>query len=280
MYSLPPELHSLIVEFTCTSPHAFGAISLTNTYFQTIAAPFRFHTIALSSWERAARLVALLEGTPAPKRIIRRLFLGPDLEFAPALTLSLVRLAGPTLHDLALIFSSSSALLGAVFRVHFPQLKFMVVRGFYPIPRPGSFPVLTHVHLDGNRSPVGVPSAILSAFQSLTHLRISGLRAAPEFARELRDALDVDVEQNTFPPSVQPISLAPNLQRISLNVQLPRRDNQITILRNAEMRQILLGLDQTAGKRKDGPHVEYSEGDVEDLDASKVKLAWLNTVCS
>ncbi|KAF7369887.1 hypothetical protein MSAN_00618100 [Mycena sanguinolenta] len=235
MDSLPPELHSLIIEFTCACPHAFRAMSLTNTYFHAITASFRFHTVTLSSWEQAARLLPLLEATPAPKRTIRRLFLGPDLEFAPALALSLLRLAAPTLQDLALIFSSSCALLAAVFRIEFPRLKAMMVRGFYPIPRPGSFPALTHLHLDGNHSPVGVPSAILYASRSLAHLRISGLRVAPEFARELRDALDMDSEQNT---NLHPISLAPNLQRISLDVQLPKRDqtNQITNIQNAEMR--------------------------------------------
>ncbi|KAF8193877.1 hypothetical protein K438DRAFT_1828198 [Mycena galopus ATCC 62051] len=276
MNSLPPELHSLIVELACASP--FGgnttrAISLTSTYFHAIATPFLFHTLALSCWQKAALLLPRLEVTPAPKRIIRRLFLGPNIGLAPALALGLIRLAAPTLRDLAAFFTGfSSQIIGAIFREPFPHLKTLAVRGFYPLPRPGAFPVLTHLHLGGHRSPAGVPGSLTRAFPKLTNLHISGLCSAPAFAREIRDVLEAQGTEPALPPHLTSLSLeAQPLNQTKRSKLVDRQDD--------EMRQILLALEEVAGKREGGPRVGFSEGNVGEVDSQKLKMAWLGTAC-
>jgi hypothetical protein len=273
MNSLPPELDSLIIELACES--SFGvyttrAISRTSTYFHDIAAPFRFHTLAVSTQKQAAHLIPLLETIPAHKRHIRRLFLGPDLGLAPASLLRLLHLAAPTLRDLALVLtqSTSTALLGAVFRARLPHLKALAVRGFYPLPPPGAFPALTHLHLAGNRAPAGVPTALARACPGLTHLRVSGLSCAPVFARELRDAVE-DAEHLVLP----------HLERIALEVQpaWSLTKNKAAELRDTQMRDIFVALE----KRKDKgvPRVEFSEENGDEVDADKLKIGWLGMTC-
>ncbi|KAJ7131157.1 hypothetical protein C8R44DRAFT_839134 [Mycena epipterygia] len=191
MESLPPELHALILDVGCGSyPGAYipRTLSLTSTYFRDVAAPFLFHTVAISCEKQATQLLALLETAPAHQRRIRRLFLGPALTSSTVLLL--LYFAAPTLRDLAV--TAAPALLGALFRTHLPHLRALSVRGFYPLPRPGAFPALTHLHLAGNPSPSGLPAALARAYPALTHLRISGLRGAPAFARELRAVLEED----------------------------------------------------------------------------------------
>ncbi|KAJ7486678.1 hypothetical protein FB451DRAFT_1227797 [Mycena latifolia] len=148
MESLPPELHTLILELACAlfpGSQTTRALSLTSTRFHAIAAPFLFHTIAVQ--EQATPLLALLAATPAHQRRIHRLF--------TALTSSTA--------------TTSSSLLGALFRIHLPQLKALSVHGFYPLPRPGA------------------------------------LRGAPAFARELRAALGAD--DGTLLPLVESVIL-------------------------------------------------------------------------
>ncbi|KAF7355963.1 hypothetical protein MVEN_00925700 [Mycena venus] len=281
MDSLPPELHSVIIELACALPfggHSIRAMSLTSTYFHAVTAPFLFHTLAVSSQEQAEHLITLLERSPEPKRHIRRLFLGPALGLAPASALRLLHLAAPTLRDLAAILtSSSSALLGAIFRAPFPNLKALAVRGFYPLPRPGAFPALTHLHLAGNGSPVGLSAALARACPGLRHLRVSGLRSAPAFARELRDALEADTQdavESIFP-------FPPHLERVSLEAQTRRhaKTNKVVELRDVQMRQTLLALEQAVGKRKGVPHVEFSDGNADEVDVHKLKIPWLGVSC-
>ncbi|KAJ6511775.1 hypothetical protein DFH09DRAFT_1333555 [Mycena vulgaris] len=185
MEPLPSELHALILAHACASSSGYStprALSLTSTYFHAVAAPFLFHTISISAQEQVTHLLALLEAVPTHQRRIRRLFVGPALS-APTV-LRLIHFAAPTLEDLAI--AAPSALLAAVFRTPLPHLKALSVRGFYPLPRPGAFPALTHLHVAGNHSPAGLPTALVRACPGLTHLRVSSLRGAPAFARELR----------------------------------------------------------------------------------------------
>ncbi|KAJ6555242.1 hypothetical protein B0H10DRAFT_1637510, partial [Mycena sp. CBHHK59/15] len=188
MDTLPPELHSLILEYACASP-AGGrtplALSLINAYFHAVAAPFVFHTLAISSPTQATPILALLGATPAPARRIHRLLLGPALP-APA-ALALLHFAAPTLRVLAL--AGAPALLAAALRVPLPRLAALAVRGLYPLPHAGALPALERLHLAGNRAPAGLPTALARACPALTHLRVAGLRGAPAFAKEVRAAL-------------------------------------------------------------------------------------------
>ncbi|KAJ6548735.1 hypothetical protein B0H19DRAFT_997227 [Mycena capillaripes] len=281
MDSLPPELHSLILEIVCASPfggQTIRVMSLTNTYFQAISAPFLFYTLSVSSQDQATHLIKLLEATPVPKRHIRRLFLGPALGLPPASALRLLHFAAPTLRDLTVVLPpSSSALLGAVFRTPMPYLRALAVRGFYPLPRPGAFPALTHLHLAGNHSPAGLPVAVASACPALTHLRVSSLRGAPAFARQLRDLLQVDAVD------AERIGVGPrweHMECITLEAQpavQSAKTNRVAEVRDVEMRQVLSGLKKDAEKREDGPSVEFLEGDSGSVYA--MKMAWLGMVC-
>lgn len=277
MNSLPPELHSLIIELASGS--TFGAnttraMSRTSTYFHAIASPFLFRTLAVSSQDQATQLLTLLEDTPVPKRHIHRLFLGPALNQSPAPALRLLHFAAPTLRDLAAILTSfSSALLGAVFRTPLPHLKTLAVRGFYPLPRPGAFPALTHLHLAGNHSPAGLLTAVARACPELTHLRVSSLRGATMFARELRGALEVEGAERVFPPRIE---------YVALEAQTPVHQaklSDVAELRDAHMRKVLLELTESAAKREGAPRVEFSEEDADEVDADKMRIAWLEMVC-
>lgn len=256
MQSLPPELHSFIVELTCaSSPGAQTprALALTSTYFHAVAAPFLFDTIAVSSEDRASHLLALLESTPAHQRRIHHLFLGPTLCMQSVLRL--LYFAAPTLHDLAV--AGSSSLLAAVFRMHMPQLRVLSVRGFYPVLRPGAFPRLTHLHVAGNHSPVGLPLAVVRACPALTHLCVSSLQGAPAFARALRALLEGG---GTL------------LMSVILEAQKPDTTNRVAQARDVEMRDILGAM---IAKRDDEnrPRVRFSEG-IEKTE-EKLKAAWL-----
>ncbi|KAJ7660195.1 hypothetical protein DFH06DRAFT_1193969 [Mycena polygramma] len=287
MNSLPPELHSLIVELACVSPfggHTTRAMALTCTYFHEISAPFLLYTVAVSSQDQANKILEFLEAPPTPKHPIHRLFIGPALSLAPASALRLLHFAAPTVRDLAVILPSSacsSSLLGAVFRTRLPRLRTLAVRGFYPLPRPGAFPALTHLYLSGNYNPAGVPASLARACPLLTHLRVSSLRGAPAFARELRDALaigaDVDgPDTGCFFP--------PNIESVVLEAQKPvphakSNSNKVAELRDVQMRAVLVMLTEEAGKRDSGrPCVQFSEAD--EGDAERMKDAWLGvSVC-
>ncbi|KAJ7289347.1 hypothetical protein C8J57DRAFT_1430211 [Mycena rebaudengoi] len=190
METLPAELHSLVVELACASP-AGGktplALSRANSYFHEIAAPFLFYTIVVTSQEQAEQLLLILESTPEHRRRIERLLLAPGV--SARAVLRLIHLAAPTLRALAVLTPpTASALLSAIFRTPFPHLTSLSVRGLYPLPRPGAFPVLERLHLAGNRSPAGLLTALRHACPALTDLRVSSLRGAPAFAREVQAA--------------------------------------------------------------------------------------------
>ncbi|KAJ7912394.1 hypothetical protein B0H13DRAFT_2007395 [Mycena leptocephala] len=207
MNSLPPELHSLIIEL------ASGRRS-----------PILFRTLAVSSQDQATQLLTLLEATPAPKRHIHRLFLGPALNQSPAPALRLLHFAAPTLRDLAAILTSS------------------LVRSSAP--------------------PAGLLTAVARACPELTHLRVSSLRGATMFARELRGALEVEGAERVFPPRIE---------YVALEAQTPVHQaklSDVAELRDAHMR-----------KREGAPRVEFSEEDADEVDADKMRIAWLEMVC-
>ncbi|KAJ6479558.1 hypothetical protein C8R47DRAFT_1137251 [Mycena vitilis] len=279
MNSLPPELHSLIVELACVSPfggHTTRAMALTSTYFHEISAPFLLYTVAVSSQKQADQVLKALEAIP--KHSIRRLFLGPALSLAPASALRLLHFAAPTVRDLAVILDptpSSSSLLGALFRTRLPHLKTLALRGFYPLPRPGAFPELTHLSLAGNYNPAGVPASLTRACPAITYLRISSLRGAPSFARDLRHALGLDIDARV-PPNR--LSFPPTIESVVLEAQKTIRhakpnSNKIAELRDVQMRAILAMLREEAGKRESGPCVRFSE--VDEGDAKQMQDEWL-----
>ncbi|KAJ6472178.1 hypothetical protein C8R47DRAFT_1200019 [Mycena vitilis] len=253
MDSLPPELHSLKAELACVSPfggHTTRAMALTSTYFHAISAPFLFYTLAVSSQNQADRLLELLEATPAPKRRIQRLFLGPALHLAPASALRLLHCSAPTVRDLVVMLpssSSSSSLLGAVFRTQFPHLKALSLRGLLPRTAP---------------SPAGVFAALALSCPALTHLRVSSLRGAPEFARELCDALSMGANDHGFPPNIDP----PGEKDF---------EKEVAELRDVRMRAMLSMLTEEARKRRDGPRIQFEETQADEGDAEKIKVAWL-----
>ncbi|KAJ7509505.1 hypothetical protein B0H11DRAFT_1959903 [Mycena galericulata] len=271
MDCLPPELHSLILDWACASPAGAStarALSLTSTYYHSIAAPFLFHTIVVYTPEQAAQLLVLLEDTPAPKRQIHRLFVGSG--FSASTILRLVQFAAPALRALGVL--APSVVLAAIFRTPFPHLQVLAVGGFYPLPRPGAFPKLTHLHLAGNHSPFSLPAALARACPELIHLRVSSLRAAPAFARELRAALSADAPERLLPA---------RLESIVLEVQVvpPQlRTHRVAQARDGEMREILLALCASPGKRGHMPRVEFS--DMLEVDPGKMKIAWLAMACS
>ncbi|KAJ7097126.1 hypothetical protein B0H15DRAFT_773720 [Mycena belliarum] len=268
MDRLPPELHDLVLGLACAAPGSHKvprALSLTSTYFRAIAKPFLFHTIAVSSVAQATIILALLEVAPAHQRSIRRLFIGADL---PQLTtFRLMHFAAPTVHDLAIV--AESALLSTIFRMLLPQLRALAVRGFYPLPRPGAFPILTHLHVSGRHSPGGLPPALARACPALTHIRVSSLRAAPAFAREMRAALEAE-------------DARPPLASVILEAQPPpdgARLSKVDYARDAEMRDILSGLDTSLRSRgrTNAPCMTFL--DRMDDDVEGMKRSWLVLGC-
>ncbi|KAJ7486675.1 hypothetical protein FB451DRAFT_1227780 [Mycena latifolia] len=271
MESLPPELHTLILELACASfpgSQTPRALALTSTHFHAIAAPFLFCTIAVSSQEQATPLLALLAAAPAHQRRIHRLFIGPAL--TSSTVLRLVAFAAPTVYDLAVVATTSS-LLAALFRIHLPQLKALSVHGFYPLPRPGAFPTLTYLHVAGNHSPAGLPAALARACPALTRLRVSSLRGAPAFARELRATLGAD--------DGAPLPL---MESVRLEAQADaggKKSNKVAQARDVEMRDILrtLGTSVRSPENSRAPRVEFL--DKVDEDAEGMKSAWLTLDC-
>ncbi|KAJ7155445.1 hypothetical protein C8R43DRAFT_884680 [Mycena crocata] len=270
MHSLPAELHALILDSACASPsggRTARALSLTNSYFHTIAAPFLYHTLVISSQHQAEVLLALLDATPGHQRQIRRLFLSPGL--SSQTVLRLVYLAAASVLDLAVV--SCSTVIGAIFRIPLPRLKSLYVRGFYPLPRPRAFPNLTHLHLAGNHSPAGLPASLAYACPSLTHLRVSTLRGAPAFARELYGVLLADGAKPVFLPYIQSVILEAQAPLDQANM------DRVAQMRNQEMRKILLILSGAVGKQENAPHVEFLDG--VEVDVDKIKIAWLDMAC-
>ncbi|KAK7024778.1 hypothetical protein R3P38DRAFT_2951170 [Favolaschia claudopus] len=296
MDTLPPELHSRIFELASESP--FGgatirAISLTCTYFRAVSSPFRFHTLTISSEVQSRHLTTLLDNSTRPEQHIRRLFISPATESAapPSVKalLRLLYLAAPTLRDLvAILPSSACALIGAIFRIRFPQLKTLTVRGFYPLPRPSTFPALTHLHLAGNRSPTGLAAALALACPKITDLCVSGLRSAPAFVRELQDALgreERDDSDATIGDSEALGRFPTHLEHVCMEVQtlpFPNASKDL-IFRDVQMRRMLAALEETVGKRRGMPQLEvkFLERDTnEDYhDAHKLKVSWLGMAC-
>ncbi|KAJ7166871.1 hypothetical protein C8R46DRAFT_1095506 [Mycena filopes] len=268
MNSLPPELHSLIFEQACNSldgPQTVRAASLASTYFRTVAEPFLLHTLAVSSPEQAAHLIGLIEATPAPRRNIYRLYIGPGLGAHTGLALRLLHYAAPTLHDLAVDLTSCAvAFLGALFRTPLLHLKSLTVHGFYPLPSPAVLPALTHLHLVGNHSPARLPAALTRACPQITHLRISNLLGAVAFARELRDV----VEGSQFPA----------LQSVVLEGDKPTgQTSKVVEVRDGQMRRTFLALKDAMGRRERGPSVDWLEADPGAGDVGARKTAWLNS---
>ncbi|KAJ7510666.1 hypothetical protein B0H11DRAFT_1955680 [Mycena galericulata] len=271
MDSLPPELHSLILDWACASPAGAStarALSLTSTYYHFIAAPFLFHTIVVYTPEQATQLLILLEDTPAPKRQIHRLFVCSGL--SASTILRLVQFAAPALRALGVL--APSVVLAAIFRTPFPHLQVLAVGGFYPLPRPGAFPKLTHLHLSGNRSPFSLPAALARACPQLIHLRVSSLHGAPAFARELRAALSADDPERLLLARLETIVLEAQMVSHQLST------HRVAQARDGEMREILLALSASPGKRADTPHIEFS--DVLEVDPTKMKTVWLAMACS
>ncbi|KAK7024755.1 hypothetical protein R3P38DRAFT_2951055 [Favolaschia claudopus] len=277
MESLPLELHSLIAELVCDSPFgrdSIRSLSLTNSHFRAIAAPLLFHTLVILTQEDLFRALWQLEPSKyTPRKYTRRLFIGPSISLTePAFILHLLRLIAPDLRDLVAILpspSTSSALLGAIFRIRFPHLKSLTVDGFYPLPRPGFFPALTHLHLAGNCSPIGLTAALSLACPKLTRFRVSGLKGAPAFASELSGALKENAGDSF-------------LQRLDSVSQ-----DQVAALKDAQMRWTLATLEQAVEikrheaeeKGKSFPQVEFSEEKEKGLDVNAVKAAWLAMGC-
>ncbi|KAJ7210325.1 hypothetical protein GGX14DRAFT_565533 [Mycena pura] len=155
----------------------------------------------------------------------------------------------------------------------FPHLKALMVRGYYPPPPPGAFPALTHLHLAGNHSPSGVPTALARACPALTHLRMVGLRRAPAFARELGAVLTAERrDKDAFPARLLSVVLEtepPALQA---------RGGRVAQLRDEEMREELWTLKSWAAEKRDGaPRVEVLDA-FEEMDVQKMKMEWLDMV--
>ncbi|PPQ74659.1 hypothetical protein CVT26_005528 [Gymnopilus dilepis] len=237
MDTLPPELHAYICQAICLDEGvSIRALSEVSKYFHEVSRPYLYHATSAVGTRQILALVDRLENTPAYLRHIYHLFLSdvPHSPSSPAaeqvhLTsaqcnaiIRLFTLAAPTLRTFTFHGGSpftSTFMIGRIFRTSFPHLHTLVVSGFYPFPSvPGTFPSLTHLHLDGNRNPQGLlqVSALHEACPELAELKVTGLGGAAGFVLELTEAL-TEREVATGNQGVKdPIQLPPRLRRVTI----------------------------------------------------------------
>ncbi|TBU44157.1 hypothetical protein BD309DRAFT_958993 [Dichomitus squalens] len=243
METLPLELHALIVEYACTDDGATArSLALVSRYVHDVATPFLFQSLAVSGLHQMTELVVRLEALPPRARRIRHLFLSDwthkdvikmQKQCAPTSFLEMERYdaerafagrilqhAAPTLETLALVVAcpyTAPPLVGQLFALPLPRLQGLAIDGFYPFPHTRSvLPRLERLHLSGNRNPYGLLQlgALEAACPQLSYLRISGLDAAPAFARELHSALfpqplsgGIELSSSFSFPSALPVRL-------------------------------------------------------------------------
>ncbi|KAI5121049.1 hypothetical protein M0805_008625 [Coniferiporia weirii] len=240
---LPPELHSHIVSFTCSSQTnsfdlpAAHALALVSRYWSSVAQPYKYHTLRVSGPRALRSLLTRLESLPEPHRRVRRLSLADrplcsppssggmtdeEVLYAEKAVISrLILLLSPTLHELELHLSNtffSTAVFAGIWSHPFPQLLSLSLHGYYPFPispAPDSdpnFPRLGHLSLDGVSNPYGLlaPGALCRTAPHLATLEVRGLRCAPAFAKEVASAVTAyDIDSQTGPlPQRLPQTLA------------------------------------------------------------------------
>ncbi|KAF8647068.1 hypothetical protein AX16_006903 [Volvariella volvacea WC 439] len=222
MNTCPPELHAYICQLACTDDGStVRALSLVSSYFGEVARRFALQSISVTGWPQISQLSARLKQRSPQTEPIRNLYLSAqDLESSPDTdsesytnsVLQLVSSAAPTLETLVLVLGScpsSIPLLSRIYRIQFPVLRELSISGFYPFPSTrGSFPSLTHLHLNGNRNPYGLFStgALKAAFPILSCLRVSGLNLATTFLQELEGAIHEDTD-NLTPTTLREVVL-------------------------------------------------------------------------
>lgn len=236
MRNFPPELHSYICQLASLDDGSTSqALSLVSRYFNEIARPYIYQSLAVTGPEQLSTLASKLETTPPHLRQVRHLFLSdqtstntPDHKLKPENTsptdpnivTRILTLVAPTLETLTFVSSNpatSTNSIARLFRLFFPRLRELSLSGFYPYPSlPRRFPRLTHLHLNGNRNPHGLLQlgGLDEAFPSLTHLHVSGLSMAVSFAQELQEAFcGVDEPTTLFssrlPPHVEHVIVQP-----------------------------------------------------------------------
>lgn len=224
MNVFPVELHSYICEFACKDDgRTARSIGLVSKYFREVVHPYTLRSIAVTGFAQIKILEKQLTTLPAHLRRIRDLFIS-DHDGGPESKNAIIRILGlssPSLETLSIHTSNprtSTPILAFLFGLHYPHLCELSVTGYYPFPSlPGGMPRLTHLHLNGNRSPHGLlqMGVLESVCPELTHLRISGLSRATAFASELTEALaePSSPSQTLFnarlPPNVRSIVIQP-----------------------------------------------------------------------
>ncbi|KAG7451714.1 uncharacterized protein BT62DRAFT_262467 [Guyanagaster necrorhizus] len=216
--SCPNELVFLICQLACNDGgKTFSDLSQVSKYFHNITLPLRFTSISLSSPTQFTRLNRELPLLP-PIHNVRHLFISETAK-DPSDYISLLQLTSCTLETLSLYMSNgptSTSLIASVYRVSFPNLRDLMISGFYSYPLAAEMPKLRRVHFVGNRNPLGLLDIGFDVlFPSLTHLRISGVSSAPAFAEELQMVLESD-----------PAVLPPTLRRVivQLGPVVPRAE--------------------------------------------------------
>lgn len=206
MHVCPPEIHSYICELACLDDgRTVRALNLVSRYFRSISRPHLFQSAAVRGLSNISILLSKIEKLhPSQSKRLRHLFvLDQESAEQPHLNVEnfllrhrihtlrtsyvilltrLISLAAPTVETFTLILnntSQSTPVLAHLFRTYFPCLRELSLSGFYPLfssslsPLP-LFPVLTHLHLHGNRNPHGLfqPGGLsMDVCPSLTHQR-------------------------------------------------------------------------------------------------------------
>ena len=234
MQACPTELHSFICQLAgLDDGRTVRALSLVSKYFNEIARLYMYQSLSISGPEQIMILLSKLESLPLHLRQIRHLFLSdqpfskpegklriPSPTLDPSAITRILALVAHTLETLTFVLSdvtTSTRSIARLFRLSFPRLRELAVSGFYPFPSsPGKFPRLTHLHLHGNRNPHGLLQlrGLDETCPSLTHLRVSGLSMAVNFAQELQEAFSGDEETmelfpSRLPPHVEHVIVQP-----------------------------------------------------------------------
>lgn len=271
MDTLPLELHAQIFEYACTDDGSTArALALVSRYVRAAAAPYRYQSLSVAGPTALAGLVHTLEGLPAHRRRVRRLFLSDSTHTqahakpAPAddaalaahdATLRagarLLALAAPTLECLALLAAgpyTGAALLGHALALRLPRLRALALHGLYPLPHaPHATPRLERLRLSGHRSPAGLVQlgGLAAAAPALHSLHVAGLVAAASFAEELEGALGLREPADPFARAArqQPgAGLPGSLRELTLSAGAPpqgTRRHAPALARHEKMRERL-----------------------------------------